>query len=426
MGAFGTYSSAFPPVIGALVFAVALGIYAAAATHDPRHLWNMIDLQVYRWGGEMARHHRNVYNLEYGGFLSFTYTPLAVLVFELMSHLSLGVLRFVMTGASLAALLGALWVAFGLAGVSGAAQRGRRAGLTLGTAGLALGLEPVTQTLGFGQINLLLMFVVLADLARPDSRRWKGAGVGLAAAIKLTPAIFVGYLVLTRRFRAAVVACGTFAATVALGFLALPAPSRRFWFGGLFLNSERVGGVAYAGNQSLNGTLVRLFGGVSQARPAWFAAAVLTGGGGLLLAAWASRRGEELLGIATCALTALLVSPISWSHHWVWVVLLVPCAIRLLRGPRSAPGWIGRWVGVAGLTALFLAGPVRLIWRPPHTGDLEYGWHGAELVAGNLYVLLGLILLAMTAAYLARVRRATRSRAGGPRDPRGAGTAVTA
>jgi alpha-1,2-mannosyltransferase len=398
------------------VFALALGAYVVAAVHDPRHLWSMIDLQVYRWGGEMARLHRNVYDLKFEGFLSFTYTPLAVLAFELMSHLSLGVLRFVMTGASLAALVGALWVAFGLAGLDGPTQRGMRAGLTLGTAGVVLGLEPVAQTLGFGQINLLLMALVLVDLAQPDDRRWKGAGVGLAAAIKLTPAIFIGYLVLTRRLRAAVVACATFAAAVALGFLALPAPSRRFWFGGLFLNSERVGGVAYAGNQSVNGTLVRLLGGVSQARPAWFAAALVIGGGGLLLAAWASRRGEELLGIATCALTALLVSPISWSHHWVWVVLLVPCGIRLLRDPRSAPGgirggirggigtWIGGWLGLAGLIALFLAGPVRLIWRPPHTGYLEYGWHGAQLIAGNLYVLLGLLLLATTAAFLGRSR----------------------
>src|SRR5207302_8706753 len=101
-------SSTFPPglgmLVGALVFALALGAYVVAAAHDPRHLWSMIDLQVYRWGGEMARHHRNVYDLQFEGFLSFTYTPLAVLAFELMSHLSLGVLRFVMTGSSLAAL----------------------------------------------------------------------------------------------------------------------------------------------------------------------------------------------------------------------------------------------------------------------------------------------------------------------------------
>ncbi|HEY2666232.1 MAG TPA: glycosyltransferase 87 family protein [Actinomycetota bacterium] len=396
---------------GALIFVVCLGAYIATAAHDSAHHWRMIDLQVYRWAGEMARQHRNVYDLKYRGFLSFTYTPLALLVFEPLSPFRVGALRFIITGASIAALLGALWVAWGLAGVT---RPEARAGLALGVAGLALGLEPVAQTLGFGQINLLLTFLILVDLAQPDVRRWKGAGVGLAAAIKLTPAIFVGYLVLTRRLRAAAVACATFAATVALGFLALPAASRRFWFGGLFLNSERVGGVAYAGNQSVNGALVRLFGGVSQARPAWFAVALLIGSGGLLLAAWASRRGEELLGIVTCALTALLISPISWSHHWVWVVLLVPCGVRLLRGPgRIRPleggpgpapnrigGRIGGWIGLVGLMALFLAGPVQLIWRPPHTGSLEYGWHGAQLIAGNLYVLLGLLLLAMTAAFL--------------------------
>src|SRR5262249_34538695 len=160
-GVAGIPPGAFAPGLGALVFVAALGAYALAAAHDPRHLWSMIDLQVYRWGGEMARHHRDVYDLKFEGFLSFTYTPLAILAFDLISHLSLAVLRFVMTGASLAALVGALWVAFGLAALDGAAQRATRAGLTLGTAGIVLGLEPVAQTLGFGQINLLLMALVL-------------------------------------------------------------------------------------------------------------------------------------------------------------------------------------------------------------------------------------------------------------------------
>jgi alpha-1,2-mannosyltransferase len=357
----------------------------------------MIDLQVYRWGGEMARQHRNVYDLKFEGFLSFTYTPLALLAFEAMSRLSVGALRFIITGASIAALVGALWVAWGLAGVTKPATR---AGLALGVAGIALGLEPVAQTLGFGQINLLLMFVVLADLAQADSRRWKGAGVGLATAIKLTPAIFIGYLLLTRRFRAAVVAGGTFAGGIGLGFLALPGASRRFWLGGLFLNSERVGGVGFAGNQSVNGVLVRLFAGVNPARPAWLVAAILIGGGGLLLAAWAARRGEELVGITACALTALLVSPISWSHHWVWVVLLIPCAARLLPASRRA----GAWAALVALLALFLAGPVHLIWRVPNTGNVEYAWRGAQLLAGNLYVVLGLALLGLTAVYLERSR----------------------
>src|SRR2546423_8346138 len=149
--AFGIPGSSSAPLMGALVSAVALGAYVVAALHDPRHLWSMIDLQVYRWGGEMARQHRNVYDLKFGGFLSFTYTPLAVLAFELMSHLSLGVLRFVITGASLAALVGALWVAFGMAGGAGAGQRGIPAGLTFATPRGGPGLGPLTQTLRLGQ-----------------------------------------------------------------------------------------------------------------------------------------------------------------------------------------------------------------------------------------------------------------------------------
>ena len=275
-----------------------------------------------------------------------------------------------------------------------------RAGLTLASGAIALWLEPVAQTLTFGQINLLLMFLVLLDLCQRDDRPWKGVGVGLAAAVKLTPSIFIGYLVLTRRFRAAAVASGTLLAGIAGGFLLLPAASRRFWLDGLFLHAERVGGVPYVANQSINGALVRLFAGHGGAAPSWLVAASIVGLVGLALAAWAGSRGLDLLGVLTCALTALLVSPISWSHHWVWIALLIPCAADLLVGRR----WTAAWLALAALTAAFAAGPVRAIWRVPSTGNLEYGWHGAQLVIGNLYVALGLVLLGLTALYLTRTR----------------------
>lgn len=388
---------------GAAVFAVALAVSAAAAAHDPRHLWAMIDLQVYRWGGLMARRHADVYNLKFEGFLSFTYTPLAVLAFEALSFFSVSVLRFVMTGLSLGALVAAVWLAWGMAGVPRSASRW---GLTLGVAGIALWLEPVNATLAFGQINLLLLVLVVADLAMADSRRWKGVGVGLAGAIKLTPLIFVAYLLFTRRLRAAAVAVGTFAAGIVLGFIALPSGSHRFWLGGLFLDSKRVGGVPYAGNQSLNGTLVRLYASVDGARGAWLVAAGVAGLAGLLLAALASRRGHELLGVAACGLTALLVSPISWSHHWVWVALTIPCAAPLLAPLAQRARRLG-WAAVALLLVVFLAGPVRLIWLPPHNGNLEYGWHGLQLILGNAYVLVGGVLLAVLGAYLLRSRDVT-------------------
>ena len=99
-------------------------------------------------------------------------------------------------------------------------RTGGRLGATLGLGAVALWLEPVRQTLSFGQVNLLLMLLIVADLCLPDSRWWKGVGVGLAAGFKLTPLIFIPYLLLTRRFRAAAVAPAIFALTIAVSVVA--------------------------------------------------------------------------------------------------------------------------------------------------------------------------------------------------------------
>ena len=105
-----------------------------------------------------------------------------------------------------------------------------RLGATLGVSALALLTEPVQQTLALGQVNLLLMLLVVADLLTPDALRgrtrwWHGIGIGLAAGVKLTPLIFIPYLLLVRRYRQAATAAGVFAATVALGYAVLPRDS---------------------------------------------------------------------------------------------------------------------------------------------------------------------------------------------------------
>ncbi|HLI56207.1 MAG TPA: glycosyltransferase 87 family protein, partial [Actinomycetota bacterium] len=255
----------------------------------------------------------------------------------------------------------------------------------------------------------------LIDLCQPDDRRWKGLGIGLAAAIKLTPGIFIAFLLLTRRWRAAAVASGTFAGAVLLGFAVLPSASAKYWFGRLFLDSQRVGGVSYVSNQSLNGVLVRLLHGVNAAVPWWLVASVAVGAAGLLLSVWASRAGEELLAVTLCALTGLLVSPISWSHHWVWVALGIVVAIDFayFRGYRAA------WVLLVGLLGLFASGPVLLIWKVPNSNNREYHWHGWQLLIGNAYVIIGLALLAVAYAGLRRWRSAGA-------DHVGPGSAVTA
>jgi alpha-1,2-mannosyltransferase len=368
--------------------------------------WSMLDLRIYLWGGTLARHGRDPYLYSYAHYLYFTYTPEAVLVFALIALVSVPVLKALVTAASIAALLGALWM------TAGALPRWRgrsRLGATLLIGAVALWLEPIRQTLSFGQVNLFLMVLIVADLCLPDNRWWKGAGVGLAAGFKLTPLIFVPYLVLTRRFRAAAVAAVTFGLTVAGSVLVLPRASEHFWFDGLFLNPHRLGNVAYVGNQSLYGALVRLTGSPAAARPYQLPAVAIVGIAGLLLAAWAARQGEEMAGILLCALTGLLISPVSWSHHWVWVApLLVVLADLATRPVTRASGGGSRlacWLGIGAVAVVFSG----IIWTVPSSGP-EPAVQGhvmtsGQQVVGDLYVLAGVLALGIVAGLAALARR---------------------
>ena len=226
----------------------------------------MIDLQIYRWAGLLAVHSGDLY----GGYfphrhLPFTYPPMAALAFVVMAAIPMSVLRWLVTVASISCLIATLWLTWGMLGY----RRSARAAATLAAASVTLWLAPVLQTLWLGQINLILMFVIVADLCLPDSARFKGAGVGLAAGFKLVPLIFIPYLLLTRRFRAAGVSLATFGLTIASSQVLLPSQSQKFWFGRLFLSSSRSGNIAYVGDQSLHGALARLMSSQSAEQPYW-------------------------------------------------------------------------------------------------------------------------------------------------------------
>jgi alpha-1,2-mannosyltransferase len=375
----------------------------------------MIDLQIYRWGGKLARHSGDLYT---GRFphtepyhLLFTYPPIAALIFAALSAIPLVVLDWLALVASIAALAGTLWLTWGALGYQRSAGR---VAVTLTMAGLTLWLGPVQQTLSFGQINLILMLVIVADLGLPDTNRAKGIGVGLAAGFKLTPLIFVAYLLFTRRFRAAAVSLATFALTIVVSFVVLPTQSRRYWINGLFLNSHRAGSNEAVTNQSLNGALTRLTGSLATAHPYWLAASAVIGLGGLLLAARASRQGREMLGILTCALTGLLISPISWVHHWVWIapalVVAADMAVRarapgagqLLSGEGSSPWRWAAWVGVAAIAVPFFFLPPALV---PRGTIRDISRHPAPLLTGNLYVISGLVLLCLAGLIILRPPR---------------------
>jgi alpha-1,2-mannosyltransferase len=410
--------------VGIAVSGIALAAYLVAiATHSADTMLKGFDLGVYLQGGELARHAPGtLYSWHQPGHpgIQFTYPPFAAMVFAVLSYISPRTLEDAAAVLSIGALVVTLWIAFRELGVA----RPARWGATLLLAGVCLWLEPVQRALFLGQVELPLMALATWDMCQPDRRRpWKGAGVGLAAAIKLVPLIFIVYLVLTRRIRAAVVALAVFVVTILAGFAALPHASVQWWLHGDFFQAGRTGFVGVGSNQSLRGTLTRLAGSVAHGQPLWLVAGVVVGLLGLAAATLLYNAGRTFEGLMTCALTGLLISPISWDHHWVWIAPFL--AVLLVAGVRARDtlaragwfagavvlavafgGWPQFWDNRAGL----LQGG--LIWYAPSTsfasGDspsfVEYHWHGLQVVAGNLYLLVGgvLFLAVLAAAWAVR------------------------
>ncbi len=301
--------------------------------------------------------------------LQFTYTPTAALLFAPIALLPEMAATVLWTAASIGALVAIVWISLRMVGL---ADRRERLGLCLVMAAAALWLEPVLWHLLVGQIDLLLTALILADLSRPDAKRSKGIGLGVAAGVKLVPAVLILYLLATRRWRAAAVSTGVFAATIALGFAALPTQAARY-FGELVLDPTRVGPLASPSNQSLQGIITRLVSNPGLAHTIWFNAAFIAIGVGLYLATKAHRAGEELMAIVVCALSGVLATPIAWTHHWVWVIP------GLIVWGRKA--WERRipklWAGLAAVAAVFVAWPT---WLWP---QLPSGWHWAVITTGS-------------------------------------------
>ncbi|HKA05220.1 MAG TPA: glycosyltransferase 87 family protein [Acidimicrobiales bacterium] len=402
--------------VGALAFMWSLRAYIIVAL-DRVGAWELIDLEVYRDGASTFLHHSSaLYDTGLGRFaLPFIYPPFAAIAFIPLTHVDWDLARQLFTGVGLAAFVASIWWAWGMTGRRPSIER---AGLTLGVAAFALWLEPVQQTLLFGQINFIVLALVVYDLHLRDDRPWKGVALGLAIGLKLTPALFAVYLFLTGRRRAALTAIGTFAATVLIGFVVAPSTARQYW-GGDFLVGNKVG-QSYVANQSLKGVLLRLFDEGTIADRLYVVVAIVVVVAGLWLAVRAHRAGDELLAVVVTALTMLLVSPVSWSHHWVWVVLvLVLLADRSLRRPLgwALPAlvalvlltwaWFGR-VGDDGRSDPRLSVlPQGLIWRVPRRDGRELAWHGLQNLTGNLYAVLAVMGL-LAVAWALRGRPADR------------------
>jgi alpha-1,2-mannosyltransferase len=365
--------------------ALALMVAALAHTFGGHYL----DLEVYRLGVNAWRHGGDLYGTlpvtSAGVVLPFIYPPFAALLMVPLAAASwtlAAVLIFAVSllclGITLYLVLRRLWPSGGV--------RGALAGASVLMVP-SLVLEPVSQNFSFGQINLLLMALVAADclVRRP---RWpRGALVGLAAAIKLTPAVFLVYFLLRRDYRAAAVTVLSGAVATGIGFLVAPGPSLRYWTGGL-AGAGGVSGSPFFTNETFQAVLVRAGVDGPVMKVVW----LLLSAGLLLLAMPVIRQAQPPLAMVVTAGVGLLVSPTSWSHHWVWIS---PALLVIAAAAWRTRSRLWAWVTVL-LAVVFVAAVHQFL---PHDHNVELTWSVWEQIAGASYVIVTVavyLLLAWT------------------------------
>jgi alpha-1,2-mannosyltransferase len=425
----------------ALVFVNAAISQVALPPMHPAHEYSFFDLKLYRHAAGVVSSARPLYSVKLRRGLGFTYPPFSVLLFLPLTWLRMRQAELVVTLMNVALIAVAVHAALALGRrlvsngrgdrddnrgreggsrplrVNSLTRRLRTAGsLTpwLGTAGsivrwlatagsawgwlaaaAALWFEPVTSAIGYGQIDLLIAALAIADLAYGRRSRAGGIGIGLAAAIKLTPLVFIPYLALTGRGRMAARALAAFALSIVVALMVLPSDSLKYW-GGKFFDVSRVAGHAHdpgagVADQSLRGGLLRLLPGIQHTGPVWMPAALLVGVVGLTLAVRAARRGDEVWGYLLAAITGLLISPVSWTHHWA---IVVPGVLALVVSNRRRPVAL---LLSAAVAFLFADEGYKLWPLIMHKPPLVHFSGSGQLLA-NLYVLGGLGAIGLAAA----------------------------
>lgn len=364
-----------------------------AWTYLTPHGANFVDLHVYLGGAAALDQPGTLYDYVYADQtpdfpLPFTYPPFAALVFYPLHVLAFGLAAFGWQLATIAALYGAIRVSQRLLGEAGGPALASRRGALCWTA-ITIWIEPLRSTFDYGQINVLLMLMAL--WAVYTTRWWlSGLLIGVAAGVKLTPAIVGVYFVGVRRWGAAVFSAVVFAATIAVATL-VAGDQVGYYFTKLLGDAHRVGPIGTSFNQSWRGGISRILGHDAGSGPLVLVAIALTGV--LAIAAWRALTPSDRLGkLLVVELFGLLLSPISWTHHWVW---LVPLMIWLFDGPlrdcRAAAILGGMW-----LVLTIVGVPWLLSFAQPTIWQIGRPWYLAW--AGLVYIVAALATLAWIAA----------------------------
>jgi alpha-1,2-mannosyltransferase len=343
----------------------------------------MIDFAIYRIEGDAIRNGVSLYShLDTPQGFQATYPPFAAILFVPISLIPWPASQILANAANIGLIWMVSWQSCRLVGV----RDDRLPDAALLLAALSIWAEPVYTTLGNGQINLVLLALVLADFLRRDDSRWRGVGIGIATGIKVTPGVFVVYLLLTRRFRMAATAVTTFAATLAVSAAVVPSDTWRFWSKILF-DTSRVGELANSTNQSVEGLLARATRSMGLAS-GWALLAGLVALVALGVAVFVYHRLGDMWGLPVAAVAGLLGSPIAWTHHWVWCV---PVTVLLVtRRPRWSAIMLIFWT-----FALFYF---------QHKAPQVLRFPDWKLALTNWYVLFGVVFVVLA---LVTARRST-------------------
>jgi alpha-1,2-mannosyltransferase len=357
-----------------------LGVYSGAVHH---WLINGGDLYAFRYQGSV---------------FGFTYPPFAALVLSPLAVMSWPVAVIAASTASVGAVV--LLIRWFVVPVLRLRSWPVWAGCALMFCAL-LFCEPVRVTFKLGQINLLLLALVCCDHRLLRRGRWAGIGIGIAAAIKLIPAVFIGYLIVTRQYRAALTATCTAAAVTLLAWVIAPQASHAFWTDALW-DTDRVGQLAALSNQSIRGVVARL--GISSI---WWLIAVI-----LILAIWlvrvrrAAAVGDYTTGFALTGILGCLISPVTWVHHLVW---LLPALFVMFAAALAETDPRRRRIRTVAVISVYLILSTRLAWL---SWAGVQGWAG--VLGDNAYVWICLGLLTMTP-----IRSSPDNRLRGPAGRRG-------
>lgn len=301
--------------------AVAVAQCWAALSRQPGD--RLVDLHVY-WGAlRLLFGGGELYDFAAGNGAPFTYPPFAALVLSPVVLVDEGVLRWLWTAATVAVVGYLAWL---VASADGVPRLVPRRIATPLVALLLFASAPVSSNIRFGQVSVFLVVLILIDCLRVAPSRWGGVATGAAAAVKLTPLIFVPFYWFAGRRRACLTALGSIVAGTLLAWLVLPKESVRFWFGEIW-NVDRVGNIATGGNQSINGVLLRLDAPDAVRTVIVGVLGLAVVAAAMVRAVRAYRNAAPLTAAVIVGAAGLAVSPVSWTHHQVWLVLAALLAV---------------------------------------------------------------------------------------------------